>query len=83
MNILVNGENKQFEQGINALDILAQLDSELKKTAIAARFNDEVVELMAPLEGDGELSFLSFADEEARRVLRHTASHVLASAVKK
>ncbi len=82
MNIKVNGEHKQFEQGTNALDILAQLDNELKKTAIAARFNGEIVELMQPLQADGELSFLSFADDEAKRVLRHTASHVLASAVK-
>ncbi|NLC32053.1 MAG: threonine--tRNA ligase [Clostridiales bacterium] len=82
MNIKVNGENKQYDLGINALDILTQLDSELKKTAIAARFNGELVELMQPLETDGELSFLSFSDDEAKRVLRHTASHVLASAVK-
>ena len=82
MNIKINGEDKQFDQGINALDILSQLDSELKRTAIAACFNGELVELMQPLQTDGELSFLSFADEEARKVLRHTASHVLASAVK-
>ena len=82
MNLVINGEQKQYDFGINALDILAGSDSELKKTAIAARLNGELIELMAPIQQDGTLEFLTFEDDEAKRVLRHTASHVLASAVK-
>ena len=82
MNLVINGEQRQYDPGINALDILAGSDSELKKTAIAARLNGELIELMAPIGQDGTLEFLTFEDDEAKRVLRHTASHVLASAVK-
>ena len=82
MNLVINGEQKQYDFGINALDILAGSDSELKKTAIAARLNGELIELMAPIGQDGTLEYLTFEDDEAKRVLRHTASHVLASAVK-
>ena len=82
MNIVINGEQRQYDPGINALDILAGSDSELKKTAIAARLNGELIELMAPIGQDGTLEYLTFEDDEAKRVLRHTASHVLASAVK-
>ena len=82
MNLVINGEQRQYDPGINALDILAGSDSELKKTAIAARLNGELIELMAPIQQDGTLEFLTFEDDEAKRVLRHTASHVLASAVK-
>ena len=82
MNLVINGEKRQYDPGINALDILAGSDSELKKTAIAARLNGELIELMAPIQQDGTLEFLTFEDDEAKRVLRHTASHVLASAVK-
>ena len=82
MNLVINGEQRQYDPGINALDILAGSDSELKKTAIAARLNGELIELMAPIEQDGTLEYLTFEDDEAKRVLRHTASHVLASAVK-
>ncbi len=82
MNLVINGEQRQYDFGINALDILAGSDSELKKTAIAARLNGELIELMAPIQQDGTLEYLTFEDDEAKRVLRHTASHVLASAVK-
>ena len=82
MNLVINGEQRQYDPGINALDILAGSDSELKKTAIAARLNGELIELMATIGQDGTLEYLTFEDDEAKRVLRHTASHVLASAVK-
>ncbi|NLD01906.1 MAG: threonine--tRNA ligase [Clostridiales bacterium] len=82
MNLVINGEQRQYDPGINALDILAGSDSELKKTAIAARLNGELIELMAPIGQDGTLEYLTFEDDEAKRVLRHTASHVLAAAVK-
>ena len=82
MNLVINGEQRQYDPGINALDILTGSDSELKKTAIAARLNGELIELMAPIGQDGTLEYLTFEDDEAKRVLRHTASHVLASAVK-
>ena len=82
MNLVINGEQRQYDPGINALDILAGSDSELKKTAIAARLNGELIQLMAPIGQDGTLEYLTFEDDEAKRVLRHTASHVLASAVK-
>ena len=82
MNLVINGEQRQYDPGINALEILAGSDSELKKTAIAARLNGELIELMAPIGQDGTLEYLTFEDDEAKRVLRHTASHVLASAVK-
>ncbi len=82
MELLIKGEKRSFQDGINALDILRDFEGDIKKSAIAASFNGELVELQQPLHGDGKLDFLTFEDEGARRVLRHTASHVLASAVK-
>ncbi len=82
MELIINGEKRPFPDGTNALDILRDMEGDLKKAAIAANFNGELVELQQPLHGDGKLAFLTFEDEGARRVLRHTASHVLASAVK-
>jgi threonyl-tRNA synthetase len=82
MELIIKGEKRSFQDGTNALDILRDMEGDLKKAAIAASFNGELVELQQPLHGDGQLEFLTFEDEGARRVLRHTASHVLASAVK-
>ena len=83
MIITVNGEQKTFENGTNALDILSTMDGDLKKAALCARVNGEVYELAHPIETDATVEFLTFDSEEGRRTLRHTASHVMAAAVKK
>lgn len=82
MELLVKGQKKEFEPGVSALDVLKELDPEARKNAIAARLNGELVELMAPLSQGGELRAVGFEDDGARHLLRHTASHVMASAVK-
>ena len=82
MLITVEGKQKEFNQGTNALDIFRELNPDAGKSAIAARLNGKLVELMQPLHEGGELSPIGFEDDGARHVLRHTASHVMASAVK-
>ena len=47
-----------------------------------ARHNGKLISLMEPLPGDGEVEFVAFDDPDGRWTLRHTASHVLAQAVK-
>lgn len=82
MQITVKGQTKEFEPGVNALDVFRDMDKEARKDAIAARINGKFIELMVPIHEGGELVPLGFEDEEARHLLRHTASHVMASAVK-
>ena len=79
---LKNGQ-KEFENGMNALDIAGQLSQDLKKQALCARVNGKIQELVKPINEDCTLEILTFEDDEAKKVLRHTASHVLAQAVKK
>ncbi len=83
MELTLKGEKRVFEDGMNALDIAGALSQELKKTALAARLDGKVISLVEPITGDHELEILTFADPDGARVLRHTASHVLAQAVKK
>ena len=83
MKITLKDGVREFENGMNALDIAGTLSQELKKQALAARVNGQLKELTAPIQEDCTLEILTFADDEAKRVLRHTASHVLAQAVKK
>ncbi|MCI5772718.1 MAG: threonine--tRNA ligase [Clostridiales bacterium] len=82
MKITLKDGVREFENGMNALDIAGQLSQELKKQALAARMDGELVELVRPIDHDCTLEILTFEDDEAKRVLRHTASHVLAEAVK-
>ena len=84
MKIKVLGQEREFADGMNALDIVSELDGELKKQALAARLNGKLISLVEPIQpaADAELEILTFADDEGKKVLRHTASHVLAQAVK-
>ena len=82
MKLVVNGQEMEFNAGVSALDVLEKLPKELKKSALVARLNGKLISLMEPLTEDGELEILTFDDPDGRWTLRHTASHVLAQAVK-
>ena len=83
MQVEIQNGAHTFEDGMNALDIAKQVDKELYKAAVAAKVNGEVCSLVEPVPDGAKLEILTFADEEGRRVFRHTASHVLAQAVKR
>ena len=82
MKLVVNGVEMEVEAGKNALDLAGEISKELKKEALAARLNGEVISLVTPINEEGTLEIVGFEDEDGRRTLRHTASHVLAQAVK-
>ena len=82
MKLVVNGVEMEVEAGKNALDLAGEISKEVKKEALAARLNGEVISLVTPINEEGTLEIVGFEDEDGRRTLRHTASHVLAQAVK-
>ena len=79
---LLNGA-RSFEDGKTALDIAGELSQQLKKDAVAARINGTLSALWQPLSDGDALEILTFEDEDGKRVYRHTASHIMAQAVKK
>ena len=83
MILTLKGEKREFADGLSLLEIAGQISQALKKDALCARVDGTITEMWRTLEGEHEVEFLTFADDEAKRVLRHTASHVLAEAVKK
>ena len=84
MNItLANGEVREFKEGLSALDIASAISHKLTKRAVAARIDGTVLDLMTVLNSDCSLEILTFEDEAGKKALRHTASHILAQAVKK
>ncbi len=82
MKLVVNGIPMDVEAGKNALDLSSEVSKELKKEALVARLNGKVISLVDPINEDGALEIVGFADEDGKKTLRHTASHVLAQAVK-
>ena len=55
----------------------------ISRAVIAAKINGEVVALTTPITADARVELLTFADEEGAHIFRHSASHVLAQAVKR
>ena len=80
---LKDGKSISVEQGAKPIDIASKLSYKLKKTALAAKVDGELWDLMRPIEKDCELEILTFDDAEGRWTMRHTVSHVLAQAVKR
>ena len=80
---LKGGQEREYASGTTALDVAKSLGAGLYKAACAAKIDGKVRDLRTPLEGDCTLEILTFDDEEGRRAFNHTASHILAQAVKR
>ena len=55
----------------------------IDRSIIAAKVNGQVVALTTLIEDDANVELLSFAHQDGKHVFRHTASHILAQAVKR
>ena len=81
---LKGGVVKEYENGTTAMDIAKSIGMGLYRAVCICKINGEYQDLRTPITGDCELEFLTFEDdEEAKRTFRHTASHILAQAVKR
>ena len=74
---------KEFNAGITAYEVAKEISMGLAKAACAVRINGENADLRTPLTEDCSLEILTFEDEYGRWSFRHTASHILAQAVKR
>ena len=82
MKIIIADKEFNFDAPITAYDALK--DAELiSREVIAAKVGDRVVDLTYALSEGDTVAPLTFADKEGRHVFFHTASHVLAMAVKR
>lgn len=80
--ILKNGDKLQVEEGIRCIDAVKKISESLAKSAVAAEINGQLRELNSKVES-GVFNVLTFEDEKGKKVFRHTASHILAQAVKR
>ena len=80
---LKDGSVKEFESSVSVLDAAKAISEGLARAACAGKVNGKVVDLRTELTEDCELEILTCKDAEGLRVLRHTASHVMAQAVKR
>lgn len=80
---LKGGEIRQYEAGTTALDVAKALGSGLYTAACACKINGEPCDLRTALPDGCELAILTFDDAEGKHAFWHTASHIMAQAVKR
>lgn len=80
---LKDGSVKEYAGAMSVIDIANDISEGLGRAACAGEINGKVVDLRTVVDSDCELSILTFNDEEGKKAYRHTASHVLAEAVKR
>ena len=80
---LKDGSVKEYAQPVAVIDIAKDLSDGLARVACAGEVNGEVVDLRTVVENDAEVNILTAKDEAGLAALRHTASHVMAQAVKR
>ena len=79
---LPDGNPVEVPRGSSAADIAAGIGPGLARAALAAVVDDEVVDLARPVSPGAEVRILTSRDDDALPVLRHSAAHVLATAVR-
>lgn len=80
---LKDGSVKEYAQSMSVLDIAKDLSEGLARVACAGEINGERVDLRTVVDSDCTLSILTFEDKGGKDAFRHTASHILAQAVKR
>lgn len=80
---LKGGEVREFENGLSVAEIAKEISMGLYRNACACRINGEVKDLRTVVEEDCELEIVTFDDADGKHAFNHTASHIMAQAVKR
>lgn len=79
---LPDGAKMSFDAPVSGLQIAQKISEGLAKHAVAVRVNGTTTDLTAPITTDASVSIITTKDADSLDILRHTAAHVLAHAVK-
>ncbi|WP_153730630.1 threonine--tRNA ligase [Sporosarcina obsidiansis] len=78
-----DGAIKEFPDGVTTEEVAGSISSGLRKSALAGKIGDRVIDLKTPIHDDGEISIITPTSDEALEILRHSTAHLLAQAVKR
>ena len=81
--ILPDGSAKEYAAGTTLGEAVKKLSNSLAKKVLAANVNGELTDLREELVDGSKVEFLTFEEDGGKHTLRHTASHVMAQAVKR
>ena len=80
---LQDASKREMEDQSTALELAKSISQGLGKAALAAEVNGRLVPLSYVLQDGDKVRILTFEDEEGRHVYRHTASHIMAQAIRR
>lgn len=76
-----DGAQKDYENGVNALDIAKSISEGLARNVIAASVNGEVWDATRPINKDAKLVLLTWKDVDGKKTFWHSSAHLMAEAV--
>ena len=76
-----DGSTRDYDRGVTAADIAGSIGRGLAKAAVAAKVDDEWVDLDRPIDHDAAVAIVTPDTPDGREVLRHSTAHVMAQAV--
>jgi threonyl-tRNA synthetase len=77
-----DGNIKAYNKGITVIEIANDISISLAKKVVAAKFNEDLVEVSRPLLHDGKIQLLTSKDKESFDVLNHSTAHLMAQAIR-
>ena len=80
---LKDGSVKEYSEAKSVYDIALDISEGLARVSCAGEVDGEIVDLRTVLDKDCNLNIITANDPAALPIIRHTASHVLAEAVKR
>lgn len=80
---LPDGSKQEYEKGVKVYEVAKDISQGLARVAMGAAVNGKILGLDESIKEDSEVEILKFEDEEGKKILRHTSSHILAQAVKR
>ena len=78
-----DGAIKEFPKGTTTEEVAGSISPGLRKSALAGKIGDQLIDLKTPIEEDGDIAIITPQSQEALEILRHSSAHLLAQAVKR
>ncbi|MDZ7656074.1 MAG: threonine--tRNA ligase [Sulfurimicrobium sp.] len=79
---LPDGSEREFEQAVTVAEVAANIGAGLARVALAGKVNGKLVDTSFLIEQDADLAIVTDKDADGQDVIRHSAAHLLAQAVK-
>lgn len=79
---LPDGSQREFENPVSVLDVANDIGAGLARATVAGKVNDNIVDASFIMSVDSQLAIITDKSDEGLEVIRHSAAHLLAQAVK-